>query len=272
MPADRPHALPGDEVFGDVARTYDRYRPGYPSDVYDLLRDTCGTGPGTQAFEVGPGTGQATVELLRLGVERLHLVEPDARLAEVLAERIAPYRAGRRVTNEPSRFEESTAPEGEFNLGVAATVLHWLNQRTALAKAARLLRPGGWFVAWWNVFGDPDRPDAFHEATRDILEDRGGVDPTRDQRMLFALDTAARANDLRTTGLFEPARHELFRRDVTFDAEGIVGLYRTFPNVSRRPPAERDAVLAALGRVAEEQFGGRVTRPILTPVTLARRR
>jgi len=38
-----------------------------------------------------------------------------------------------------------------------------------LTKVADLLRPGGWWVMVWNDFGDPDRTDPFHEATKLLL-------------------------------------------------------------------------------------------------------
>jgi hypothetical protein len=53
---------------------------------------------------------------------------------------------------------------------VSATAFHWLDEDPALVKIASLLRPGGWWAAIWNVFGDDSRPDPFHEATKELLE------------------------------------------------------------------------------------------------------
>ncbi len=271
--SDPGHAFPGDRAFGEAASTYDRYRPGYPEAVYHLLRETCGVGPGTAAFEIGPGTGQATIDLLRLGITPLRLYEPDERLAHLLRARIAPWSRDRQITLDACAFDAGGGEPGDFDLGVAATVLHWLHQPRTLTRAATLLRAGGWFVAWWNVYGDPAAPDPFHQATRELLEPgAAAVDPTMNQRMHFALDTAARSNDLRSTGLFEPAIHHLFRWELELDADATAGLYQTFPNVNRRPPDERARIVDGLKRVVDERFGGRISRPILTPVYLARRR
>ncbi|HEV2527448.1 MAG TPA: class I SAM-dependent methyltransferase [Thermomicrobiales bacterium] len=267
------HGFAGDRAFGDQAATYDRYRPGYPPALYDLIRETCGAGPGTTAFEIGPGTGQATIDLLRLGIDAIHLFEPDERLAAILRDRMLPWADDREITIDPRQFDDGDGDRASFDFGAAATVLHWLNQRTTLERAGALLRPGGWFASWWNVYGDPAAPDPFHEATRHILEPgTATVDPTLVQRMHFALDVAARTNDLRSSGLFEPAIHHLFRWDLEMDADAAAGLYLTFPNVNRRPPDERDRVLDGLRKVIEDEFGGRIRRPILMPVYLARRR
>jgi hypothetical protein len=56
-------------------------RPAYPVRVYQVLTDRCGLGPGARLLEIGPGTGQATRELLARGADVL-AVEPGARLAD----------------------------------------------------------------------------------------------------------------------------------------------------------------------------------------------
>jgi ubiquinone/menaquinone biosynthesis C-methylase UbiE len=45
-----------------------------------------------------------------------------------------------------SSFEDYQAPDGTFDLVVAATGFHWIDPEVALAKAARLLVTGGWFA------------------------------------------------------------------------------------------------------------------------------
>ena len=44
------------------------------------------------------------------------------------------------LTVRVETFERSELDEGAFDLGVAATSFHWLDQQPALAKAARALR------------------------------------------------------------------------------------------------------------------------------------
>jgi hypothetical protein len=53
------------------------------------------------------------------------------------------------------------------------------------------------------------------------------------------------------------------------NAEQTVSLYGTYSNVNVRP--DREAVLAELGRIACEQFGGRVVRNMTTALYIARR-
>jgi SAM-dependent methyltransferase len=260
----------GRRAFGTDPAGYDRARPGYPSGVYGLLRDRCGLRPGTRTFEIGPGTGQATRHLLRLGAAPLVAVEPDERLAAFVAS--ACGAAAGRIEVQVATFEDARLPCGWFDLGAAATALHWLDQAVALRKVAGALRPGGWWAMWWNVFGDPARHDAFHEATRGLLDRLDSRPPGSRPRLPFALDVDARLADLKSVGEFDDIAGDTIRWTAAFDTARLRGLYATFSPISRLPPAEQQRLLDALAGIADDQFGGRVERHMVTPVYTARRR
>ncbi len=263
MPADeRPDAR---TVFGLDAAAYAAGRPGYPAAVFDLLSERCGLGRGTATFEIGPGTGQATTELLRRGASPLVAVEPDPSLADWL---IAQRRADMAdLTVVRDAFEDAELPHGAFDIGVAATSFHWLDQPTALRKVGSLLRPGGWWAMWANIHGDALGDDPFHNATRHLLDGPDAPEPD----LPFALETDRRLADLRETGAFDRLDYELLRWTHSLDAAGIAALYRTFSPMIRRPAAERDELIRNLVRVVEDEFGGVVHRSMLTPIYVARR-
>lgn len=77
---DATRAALGRRIFGTDSEGYAEGRPGYPTELFDHLVAVCGLGPGTATVEIGPGAGQATVELLERGATRLMLVEPDSRI------------------------------------------------------------------------------------------------------------------------------------------------------------------------------------------------
>lgn len=258
-------------VFGDVAETYHRFRPGYPAAVYELLRDRCGLRPGIAAFEVGPGTGQATRELLAMDVDPLLAIEPDERLAAHITTDAGEDGRAEALRLQVSRFEDAMLPRASFDLGLAATSFHWLDQGPALTRVADALQPGGWWAMWWNMFGEQVGHDPFHEATKHLLDGPDSGPNLSAAERPFPLDADARRHDLLATGGFTDIGFELIRRVVPFDAEATVGLYRTFSPVANRPEAERERVLAGLARIVDEQFGGRVDRTVLTPVHTARR-
>jgi SAM-dependent methyltransferase len=255
----------GRQAFGADPANYHAARPAYPEWVFEMLRDRCDLKSGTATFEVGAGTGIATRRLLDLGADPLIAVEPDERLAKFL-EGTIPDKA---LTVVTSTFEDAVLDEGNFDLGVSATAFHWLDEDQGLAKAARLLRPGGWWAMVWNIFGDTGRVDPFHEATKALLAGPSGPSEGVGGRPHFALDVEARVAALQRARAFEMIGHWSAPWTLTLDPEQTVALYATYSNINIRP--DRDTVLAELGRIARTEFGGRVTRNIVTSIFIARR-
>jgi|SRR6185437_8067276 len=255
----------GREAFGLDPAGYHASRPAYPDWVYEVLCERCGLGPNTAMFEIGAGTGIATRRLLELGASPLMAIEPDGRLADFLCNTIQ----NDALTVIRSSFEEAGLPAASFDLGISATAFHWLEEGTALMKVADLLKPGAWWAACWNVFGDPGRPDPFHEATKMLLA--GPMGPSSDNRNIpFALDKEARLTALERTGAFEAIGYRASEWSLVLDPAQIVNLYATYSNINIR--SDREAVLAELGRIAREEFHGRVTRNMTTCLYIARRR
>jgi SAM-dependent methyltransferase len=253
----------GRTAFGSDPDAYHAARPGYPDWVYEALCSQCGLGLGSAVFEIGAGTGLATRRLLTLGAGPLIAIEPDPRLADFLS-RSCPDENLRVLV---STFEEADLDAAAFDLGISATAFHWLEEEAALAKISRLLRPGGFWAAVWNLFGDDTRPDPFHIATTALLE--GPSSPSAgESEVPFGLDEA-RLGAIRRTGAFDEIEHRMSRWSLDLDAEQTVALYSTYSNINLR--ADRAAVLAEIGRISRDQFGGHVVRNMITSLFIARR-
>jgi SAM-dependent methyltransferase len=255
----------GRHLFGTDAVAYDQARPGHPEGVYEVLAERCGLSDGTRVLEVGPGTGQATRRLLELGARPLVTVEPDAALAEYLTSATS----GRpEIVAAP--LEEADLPAGSFDLAVAASSFHWVEEAEGLAKIASALRPGGWWAMWWTLFGDDERRDAFITAIDPLFADLArGPGSAREGRPSFALDSEARLAALSAAG-FERLEHQLIPWSRSWDTDGIRTLYSTFSPIRRLDERRREAVLDEVARIAEHEFGGRVEKPLRTSLYTAR--
>jgi SAM-dependent methyltransferase len=154
----------GRRLFGADAAGYADGRPGYPGEVFSHLSDRCGLGPGTATLEVGAGAGQATVGLLDRGAAPLVVVEPDSGFASFLAQRF-----GDAVDVRNESFEEFDIAGESFDLAVAATSFHWVDQAPGLEKAHAVLRPGGWWAPWWTLYHDPVELDDLYHALTPVL-------------------------------------------------------------------------------------------------------
>jgi SAM-dependent methyltransferase len=170
-----------------------------------------------------------------------------------------------------SSLEDADLPSAAFDLAVAASSFHWVDEETGLAQLVSAVRPGGWVALWWTLFGIPDEPDAFITATSPLLDDieaspSAGVDGGPP----FALGVDARHCALDHAG-FADVRHETFTWTVAWDTAGIRALYSSFAPIARLDDDRRTEILDGVSVIAEREFGGRVTRTLLTSLYTARK-
>src|SRR5262245_48380463 len=144
----------GRDLYGQDPEGYDRGRPQYPAELYDLLVARCALRPGTRTVEIGPGTGIATRRLLDLGAE-VTAVEPNEAMAAYLSQTLES-----RVQVLVAPFETAPLPVEHFDLAVAGTSFHWVPQPAGFRQLWRVLRPGGATAIWWMLFEDPRQTDA----------------------------------------------------------------------------------------------------------------
>jgi SAM-dependent methyltransferase len=254
----------GRRLFGADPAAYDEARPDYPEAVFEVLERRCGLRPGTRVLEIGAGTGKATRRLLERRA-RVVAIEPDDALAAYLASHVVEVE----VRIEP--FEEIRLGERRFDLAVAATSFHWIEPSVGLPKVFGLLRPGGWWAMWWNVFGDEDGRTPFMQATHHLFEPLAQSPSSGlDGRPSFALDAEQRLVDLEAAG-FADAERELVDWRLTLDTARLRRLYATYSPIASLDEAQRTALLDEVVRIASEQFGGTVEHPARTVLYTARR-
>jgi SAM-dependent methyltransferase len=158
-------------VFGEIAATYDRSRPAYPSAMYDDLVVETGLVTDASVLEIGCGTGLATVELVRRGLD-VEAIDPDSRMLQVARENLA----GERVRFTEARFEDFRGPHRYWELVFAAGSWHWVDANVGLSLAASLLSDDGSLAVCWNLPRPEDRPrppglDAAYQALAPELAD-----------------------------------------------------------------------------------------------------
>jgi SAM-dependent methyltransferase len=267
MEADPDRMLQRDEgrvLFGTDPSGYEAGRPDYPDWVYRALSGRGGLSPGVRVLEVGPGTGLVTRHLLSAGAS-VAAVEPDPGLADFLAAGSPTVEVVR------SSLEEAVLPSSSFDLVVAATSFHWVDQRVGLTKVSHCLKPGGWLAMWWTLFRDPTSPDAFTQEVERILgpATRGAFD--EEGRPPFQLDREHRVRDLSVWGGLVDLTAEVVPMPLVLTTERARALYGSMATVLRRPAHEQDRLLDAIERLAEGRFGGAVERQFVTAMYTGRR-
>lgn len=232
------------------AHIYERARPPYPAALWDYLSRFLHAGG--RALDLGAGTGQATGRLLEAGM-RVTAIEPGAALAAEL--RLRHPTANLMIAT----IENAELPEAAFELAVAATAVHWFDLDVVLPKLHDILEPGGTFLVWRNVFGDPTVTTPFRERVSAIVAARG----KNTSRKQDASDTAWWARRLSAGGYFSVIDIEHFRWSVELTDGQVRDLFTTFSNWSATEVDEA-------ARAARD-LGGSVIEHYETPLIVLRR-
>jgi SAM-dependent methyltransferase len=131
------------ERFTATAGNYEKYRPSYPSELVDWVMATCGLGPISRIADVGCGTGISTRLFAARGLEVVGIDPNEAMLDRA-------RRAGGGTFLKGEAAATGLAP-ASVDAIVGGQAFHWFDLESAFREFRRILKPGGWCAAFWNV-------------------------------------------------------------------------------------------------------------------------
>lgn len=109
--------------------------------------------PESEVLELGCGTGSTAIAHAP-HVKRIKAVDISAKMLEI-AKGKAESAGVRNIAFEQSTVDAFSAPDASFDVVLALSVLHLLEDKeAAMAKIYRLLKPGGVFVTSTACLGD----------------------------------------------------------------------------------------------------------------------
>lgn len=219
--------------FGAVAEAYERFRPGYPVELLELVTAYAG-GPIGTALEIGAGTGKAT-RLFAQGGIAITATEPDAAM---LAELHKHQPSG--VTTVQAAFEDLPL-DSSYDLVYSAAALHWTDPESRWERMAALVRPGGVFASFGVPIGlaDPDLDEAARAARAPYLEDDGVPSPDGTPA---ELPMQWPGTELQQSEWFSDVRQVVIERLLTMSAHDYVGHLSTVSAYVLLASADRDEV------------------------------
>ena len=238
------------QLFGEVAQQYDAARPNYPDAlIEDVVRYA---GPVTRAVEIGAGTGKATLAFAARGIA-LTCLEPDARMAALLATKCAPYP---RVSVEVTPFE-SWIPAESYDLLIAAQSWHWVDPIRRWDLAYAMVRGGGALALFWHRYAlaDLEVQSKLSEVDRRFsIHDLGPsttLYPASDFCGEVDVDEGWPAFDLRADPRFGDFVNRRYRRTLRLSVATYLDLLASFSAYRMLEAAERERLFDEVRAVFE---------------------
>jgi SAM-dependent methyltransferase len=243
--------------FDAWAGEYDRFRPGYPDELFTTVAQRLSLPKHPRVVDLGAGTGRASLAMAALGW-RVTAVEPGRPMLDVLLSRAT--NDGLVIATRQAGAEETGLDPASADLVTAAQAFHWFDPSRALAEMARITKPAGGVALFWNV-RDAERSPfladyaALLKHSTDSSEEpgigryeSGGREETR------SLLAASRA--------FDPAELVQLHQEVLMTPGEFVGMAFTASYVrvgltsarQERFRSELEALLLQHGHAGEEPF------------------
>ncbi|RKT02704.1 methyltransferase family protein [Streptomyces sp. 3211.6] len=245
--------------FGTRAAAYERFRPGYPDALADLVVAYAGR-PVRTALEIGAGTGKATRVFAARGIS-VTATEPDRAMLAELRRHAPPT-----VRTVRAAFEE-LRPGERYDAVYAAAALHWTRPEGRWPRVAALLRPDGVFACFGGPvhLADPDVEEAVRAARAPFLESDEAPSP---DGAPAGYDPRWPGTELRRSEWFTDVRQSAVERRLTMTAHDYLGHLSTVSAYLMLPAPEQELVFARIARVLPPTVG------IVADITvhLARRR
>lgn len=142
-------------AFDAWAAEYERFRPGYPAELFDLIASRLGLPDHASVVDLGAGTGKVARPAAARGWQ-VTAVDPGEPMLAVLRERAAAEGLEIRVVRASA--EATGLPTASLDAALAGEAYHWFDAPAALAEMARLVRPGGGIAFFWNVGDKAESP------------------------------------------------------------------------------------------------------------------
>jgi SAM-dependent methyltransferase len=229
--------------FGAMAEAYERFRTGYPAELFDMVMAYAGH-PVRTALEIGAGTGKATRLFAQRGVE-VTATEPDGAMLAELRKHVPAN-----VRTVQAAFE-GLRPGKTYGLVYAAAALHWTSPEARWSRMAALLEPGGVFASFGGPvqLADPAVEEAVRAARAPFLESDDvpspdGTPPENDMQWP--------GTELERSEWFADVQQSVVKRRLTISARDYVGHLSTISAYLVLPISDREQAFGQIMRVLPE--------------------
>ena len=243
--------------FSSRVDNYVRYRPGYPSEILELLRAECGLKPSSVIADIASGTGILTRMLLENG-NRVSGVEPNPEMRKAGEQFLASYPG---FTSVAGSAEATTLDDHSVDIITAAQAAHWFDREKARREFVRILVPGGWTVLLWNE-RDTDSTAFLREYEQLLLTYGTDYREVRHENTTDTIDMFFAPS---------PFQSRVFHHSQEFNAQALEGRLLSSSYTPQPEDASYESMLRELRRIFDRhQHNELVSFPYTTRVYYGR--
>lgn len=206
-------------TFNDDVKTYERYRPDYPS---ELFIDTINYSKNTieNALEIGAGTGQATQYFANAGIN-ITAIDIGQNMIDYLSYKFKSYHNVKCVCSSFEKYEN----DKKFDLVYCATAFHWIDTKYGLTKINHILNDNGVIALFWNHPFVGRSNDTVHCEIRKIYNKYRPNDKAPKE---FSAEDTEKYVSLLNEFDFKDVEVKLYHKERRFNADEYIGLLNTY--------------------------------------------
>jgi len=142
------------ERFTDVVEAYTKFRPGYPIEIIEILKNNYPIGKNCILADIGSGTGIFSKLFVEAGFF-VYGVEPNDMMRKQSENELAQSDNFKTIDGTA---EETSLDTESVDVILAAQSFHWFEPKKALREFYRILKPEGHIVIVWNERNSKENP------------------------------------------------------------------------------------------------------------------
>jgi SAM-dependent methyltransferase len=230
--------------FSEVGDHYDQGRPSYPSALVDDVLEMSDPGE-SRVLEVGAGTGQATEQFARRGVE-IVAIEPSASMAALARDRCAPFP---NVSVLVASFEDWPTDSEKFGLLISAQAFHWVRPEVRVSRAHQCLQPSAGLALFWShpIWQETDLGADLAEIYQALAPELYGDGPWLPG--FSGTHGAERPSESELAGCFGAVSEHRYRWALDYTGTGYLEFAQSFPEHLVLSPIRRGLLFARIAEV-----------------------
>ena len=254
-------------TFDTKVSLYEKMRPGYVDDLYKAIFGYVKIDENSCAVEVGSGSGQATLPVLKTGCE-VTAVEYGENFSELLKDKFKDYK----FSVLTGKFEDVELELNKYDLVFSATAFHWVPEEIGYPKVYSILKEGGAFARFANrpcISQDaPELLDEINAIYDEYYNKYYNLRPGT--RKWFTEEDAKSISEIPEKYGFKDIQYHLFYRERVFTAKEYTQLLGTY---SDHIAIEETVRNEFFGKIEEaiNKHGGTITIKDTLDLELARK-